>query len=92
MEQGMYKKTNYVVSNQCLGNDTVNTTVEIYNLYYNDSPDKNMWKILQLVQKVSHENSKYCDFDEILNDYFVWCDNNDCSIEYMLQNILKKVI
>ena len=92
IEIGMYKKSNYVVNATCLGNATVNETVQIYNLYFNSGADKDIWKILQLIQKVSHQQRVACDFDNVLNDYFIWCDNNDCSLDYMLQNVLKKVI
>ena len=36
LEQGMYKKSNYVVNATCLGNSTINDTVQIYDLYYNN--------------------------------------------------------
>src|SRR5688500_11680896 len=45
-EQGMYKKTNWQVNETCLGPETVNNTVKIYNLYFNGGADKDIWTIL----------------------------------------------
>ena len=34
---------------------------------------------------------KYCEYDEALYDYVRWCENNDCSLTFMVQTLLKKV-
>ena len=92
MEKGLYKKSTYVVNAQCLGNGTLNDTVQIYNMYFNNDTSKDWWGMMTRVQRIMHIQNKFCDFDDVINDLFKWCDNNDCTVEYLLQNVLKKVI
>ena len=51
-----------------------------------------MGTLFNLLFQLKHEQDAYCSFDDILNDIFRWCDLYDCSLEFMLNNILKKVI
>ncbi len=35
--------------------------------------------------------ARHCHFDDAFYDLFVWCDEHDCSFEYIGQALLKKV-
>ena len=92
MERGLYKRTNWAVNETCLGEQTVKDTVEIYNIFFADDEAKDFFKIMSLAFQIKHEQDAYCQFDVVMNDVLRWCDMYDCTLEFMLNNILKKVI
>ena len=60
LERSMYKRTNWVVNDSCLGNSTVNSSLEVYNIFVTQTSNKNFLEVLRVLLTLKHETDVYC--------------------------------
>ena len=87
--RGMYRRSNYTVNKECLNDKAVNDALIIFNATKNATFSAET--VLIPMVDIWFMYIQYCEFDDALYDYAVWCETNDCSAKYMGSTLLKKV-
>ena len=90
MQRGLYKKTTYATSDQCLGNDTVTNLMKLADAYEHGGTSELFGQFSAMYQ-VLYKFEKFCDLKTVPHDVIVFCVKNDCGWSTLLQNLLGKV-
>ena len=87
--EGMYRRPKYAVKKECLDDKAVKDVLVIQNA--TTQKGFSAETIIVPMADLWFMYIQYCEFDDALYDYAVWCDTNDCTAKYMGQALLKKV-
>ncbi len=88
--QGMYKDTNYKVSDACFGAETQQYLVNTFSLWGTPKFDwqQQAVEVGACVSLITNN----CDYDESIYDYLTYCYQTEaCEIPNMFQTLLKKI-
>lgn len=88
--KGMYKNTNYKVSDQCFADSTQSQLTEIVTMW--GKPEQTIGDAFNKLSDSFIKISDYCDFDEALYSWLNFCyDTEQCELPNMVSTIMKKV-
>eukprot|EP00347_Sterkiella_histriomuscorum_P008142 403346219 len=86
--KGLYKQTNYKVSDDCLGENTIEDLKMLQQSLQQSSILSGLVHLEQLEKSVLQN----CKVNEVALDLFKWCTTQDCSLDSMINNLLSNVL
>lgn len=88
-EQSFYNNASFKIADQCLGTNQINQAYKLYQAYMSGAI-LNIFQTISTTYQLMFMLQQTCNTEQIFYDMSTWCMNADCSVQTIINNVVKK--